>query len=224
MYEKVRSRLRKSEASSTTKAKLRVRARSAARTLISCFLLKQYRGTSSLPNHRTSSLPNHCTSSLPNHHHPFRIIAHHPFRIIIIPSESLSSLPNYVCVQKYCHAKCTTKWPCIRGVQDSQSFLLSIQRYNEKKLALYIKTISVASKMNHVCYEHFLIRPAYETAPTDQQEFSHINLISNTICSLKLTIFYLIMTRPCQPGYQKINTSYFFNNNSQCLCSYLSLV
>ena len=73
----------------------------------------------------------------------------------------------------------------------------------------HIKTISVASKMNHVCYEHFLIRPAYETAPTDQQEFSHINLISNTICSLKLTIFYLIMTRPCQPGYQKINTSFF---------------
>ena len=71
----------------------------------------------------------------------------------------------------------------------------------------HIKTISVASKMNHVCYEHFLIRPAYETAPTDQQEFSHINLISNTICSLKLTIFYLIMTRPCQPEYQKINTS-----------------
>ena len=71
----------------------------------------------------------------------------------------------------------------------------------------HIKTISVASKMNHVCYEHFLIRPAYETAPTDQQEFSHINLISNTICSLKLTIFYLIMTRPWQPEYQKINTS-----------------
>ena len=71
MYEKVRSRIRKSEASSTTKAKLRVRARSTARTLIYCFLLKQYRGTSYLPNHHTSSLPNH----------------HHPFRIIIIPSE-----------------------------------------------------------------------------------------------------------------------------------------
>ena len=112
------------------------------------------------------------------------------------------------------HMKCTNIWPCIRGVQDSQSFLLSIQRYNEIKLALYIKTILVASKMNHVCYEHFLIRPAYETAPTDQQEFSHINLISNTICSLKLTIFYLIMTRPCQPGYYKINTSNFFQNLS----------
>ena len=71
----------------------------------------------------------------------------------------------------------------------------------------HIKTTSVASKMNHVCHEHFLIRPAYKTAPTDQQEFSHINLVSNTICSLKLTTFYLIMTRPCQPGYQKINTS-----------------
>ena len=44
MYEKVRSRIRKSEASSTTKVKLRVRARSTARTLIYCFLLKQYRG------------------------------------------------------------------------------------------------------------------------------------------------------------------------------------
>ena len=44
MYEKVRSRIHKSEASSTTKVKLRVRARSTARTLIYCFLLKQYRG------------------------------------------------------------------------------------------------------------------------------------------------------------------------------------
>ena len=44
MYEKVRSRIRKSEASSTTKVKLRVRARSTAWTLIYYFLLKQYRG------------------------------------------------------------------------------------------------------------------------------------------------------------------------------------
>ena len=85
----------------------------------------------------------------------------------------------------------------------------TVQRHIIPSESSHIKTISVASKMNHVCYEHFLIRPAYETAPTDQQEFSHINLISNTICSLKLTIFYLIMTRPCQPGYQKINTSIF---------------
>ena len=83
----------------------------------------------------------------------------------------------------------------------------TVQRHIIPSESSHIKTISVASKMNHVCYEHFLIRPAYETAPTDQQEFSHINLISNTICSLKLTIFYLIMTRPCQPGYQEINTS-----------------
>ena len=89
----------------------------------------------------------------------------------------------------------------------------TVQRHIIPSESSHIKTISVASKMNHVCYEHFLIRPAYETAPTDQQEFSHINLISNTICSLKLTIFYLIMTRPCQPGYQKINMSHCHEKN-----------
>ena len=56
MYEKVRSRIRKSEASSTTKAKLRVRARSTARTLIYCFLLKQYRGVT-IENRRAVILP-----------------------------------------------------------------------------------------------------------------------------------------------------------------------
>ena len=104
MYEKLRSRIRKSEASSTIKVKLRVRARSKAQTLIYCFLLKQYRGTSSLPNHRTSSLPNHRTSSLPNHHHPFRII--------IIPSESCLSVFNTKWTRNYSQYQ-SRKWTLI---------------------------------------------------------------------------------------------------------------
>ena len=121
-----------------------------------------------IPSESSHIILSESSSSLPNHHHPFRII--------IIPSKSSSSLPNHRTSSLPNHYHPFRIMSVCRNIA-TRSALLNGHVFVAYKIrnlsccrssAIMKKTISVASKMNHVCYEHFLIRPAYETAPTDQ--------------------------------------------------------